>query len=119
MTELQSSPRKPCIKLISLSLGLWLAISLTGCDQNTQQPASKQGNQPNKPAEMPAIPVKTVLPIHREVLEWDEYTGRIEAMESVDIRARVSGYLEQVLFRDGGKVKKGDLLFVIDRRNYE
>jgi multidrug efflux system membrane fusion protein len=119
MTELQSSPRKPCIKLISLSLGLWLAISLTGCDQNTQQPASKQGNQPNKPAEMPAIPVKTVLPIHREVLEWDEYTGRIEAMESVDIRARVSGYLEQVLFKDGEKVKKGDLLFVIDRRNYE
>ena len=68
---------------------------------------------------MPPVPVKSVLPIHREVLEWDEYTGRIEAMESVDIRARVSGYLEQVLFKDGEKVKKGDRLFVIDRRNYE
>lgn len=68
---------------------------------------------------MPPIPVKTSLPVMREVLEWDEYTGRIEAMQSVDIRARVSGYLEEVRFKDGEKVRKGDLLFVIDRRSFE
>jgi multidrug efflux system membrane fusion protein len=52
------------------------------------------------------------------VLDWDEYTGHVEAMETVEIRARVSGYLEQVGFEDGAKIKKGDLLFVIDQRGY-
>lgn len=102
-----------------LSLGFCLGANLCGCDQQVPAPQSSPQSNPAKPPQMPPVPVKSVLPIHREVLEWDEYTGRIEAMESVDIRARVSGYLEQVLFKDGEKVKKGDLLFVIDRRNYE
>ena len=68
---------------------------------------------------MPPIIVKTVNPVSREVMEWDEYTGRIEAMQSVEIRARVSGYLEQVHFKDGQRVRKGDLLFEIDRRPFE
>lgn len=99
---------------LAFGLALLLPLLLVGCDQS----ASPSGS--GKPSlAMPPVPVKTLLPIRREVLEWDEYTGRIEAMESVDIRARVSGYLEQVLFKDGEKVNKGDLLFVIDRRNYE
>jgi len=58
-------------------------------------------------------------PITRELVEWDEYTGRLEAVESVDIRARVSGYLQSVHFTDGVVVKKGGLLFVIDPRPYQ
>jgi membrane fusion protein, multidrug efflux system len=68
----------------------------------------------------PPPPKVTVSqPIVREVVEWDEYTGRLEAVESVDVRARVSGYLQSVHFTDGAAVKKGALLFVIDPRPYQ
>ena len=53
------------------------------------------------------------------MIEWDEYTGRFEAVASVEIRARVSGYVDQIAFTDGQSVKKGDLLFVIDPRPFE
>jgi RND family efflux transporter MFP subunit len=52
------------------------------------------------------------------VLEWDEFTGRLEAVESVEIRPRVTGYIESVNFTEGSIVRKGDLLFVIDPRPY-
>jgi len=55
----------------------------------------------------------------RELIEGDEYTGRLEAVDSVEVRARVSGYLQSVHFKDGQIVKKGDLLFVIDPRPYQ
>jgi len=58
-------------------------------------------------------------PIAREVVEWDEYTGRFDAVDAVDVRARVSGYLVEVHFKDGQMVKKGDLLFTIDPRPFE
>jgi RND family efflux transporter MFP subunit len=58
-------------------------------------------------------------PVVREVMEWDEYTGRLEAVESVEVRAQVSGYLQSVHFTDGAMVKKGALLFVIDPRPYQ
>jgi RND family efflux transporter MFP subunit len=58
-------------------------------------------------------------PVVRNVIEWDEYTGRLEAVESVEVRARVSGYLQSVHFTDGAVVKKGALLFVIDPRPYQ
>ncbi len=67
---------------------------------------------------MPPVKVKVAQPLQKEVLEWDEYTGRIEAMETVEVRARVDGYLDRVNFKAGDKVKKGDLLFVIDPRPY-
>ncbi len=51
--------------------------------------------------------------------EWDEYQGRIEAVDSVEVRARVNGYLDSVNFKDGDEVKQGDLLFVIDPRPYQ
>lgn len=63
--------------------------------------------------------VSVVRPISREIFEWDEYIGRLESPESVDLRARVSGYLEKVHFKEGKEVKKGDLLFTIDRRPYQ
>lgn len=58
-------------------------------------------------------------PLKRAVTEWDEYTGRFDAVESVDIRARASGYLVEVHVRDGQDVKKGDLLYTIDPRPFE
>lgn len=74
----------------------------------------------SEPAAPPAAPKVTVsTPVVQEVAEWDEYTGRLEAVESVEVRARVSGYLQSVHFRDGQAVKKGDLLFVVDPRPYQ
>ncbi|MEY2602295.1 MAG: rane fusion protein multidrug efflux system, partial [Verrucomicrobiota bacterium] len=68
----------------------------------------------------PAPPVVTVVqPIAREVIEWDEYIGRLESPATVEIRARVSGYLDKVHFKEGKEVKKGDLLFTIDPRPYQ
>jgi RND family efflux transporter MFP subunit len=57
-------------------------------------------------------------PIEQDVTEWDEFTGRLEPIKSVEVRARVSGYLDSIHFTDGQLVKKGDLLFVIDPRPY-
>ena len=69
------------------------------------------------PQQPPAVSV--VQPIARDVVEWDEYIGRLESPETVEVRARVSGYLDKVHFKDGKEVKKGDLLFTIDRRPYQ
>jgi RND family efflux transporter MFP subunit len=68
----------------------------------------------------PAAPAVTVAkPLVKEMQEWSDFTGQFEARESVEIRARVSGYLESVDFTDGQLVKKGDLLFVIEPRPFE
>ena len=68
----------------------------------------------------PPPPEVTVgTPEVRSVTNWDEYTGRIAAVESVEVRARVSGYLQSIHFEDGQQVAAGDLLFVIDPRPYE
>jgi RND family efflux transporter MFP subunit len=68
----------------------------------------------------PPPPAVTVAkPLVEELREWSDFTGQFEARESVEIRARVSGYLESVNFTDGQLVKKGDLLFVIEPRPYE
>ncbi len=69
------------------------------------------------PAAPPSVTVEQ--PVRREVVEWDEYPGRLVAVDMVEVRARVSGYLESVHFKDGQVVKKGDLLFVIDPRPFE
>ena len=89
----------------------WMAVAVctlsTGCKQSTQAPAP------------PPPPVTVATPIRKEIVEWDEYTGRTEAVESVDIRPRVSGYIDQISFKDGQLVKPGDVLFVIDQRPYQ
>jgi len=67
----------------------------------------------------PAPPVTVATPLAKRVTNWDEFTGRFEASEQVEIRARVSGFLDSVHFRDGDLVKTGDLLFTIDQRPYK
>ncbi len=68
--------------------------------------------QQQQAAAPPPPPPKVTVsqPVVRDVVEWDEYTGRLEAVESVEVRARVSGYLQSVHFTDGAIVKKGALL---------
>jgi RND family efflux transporter MFP subunit len=83
--------------------------------------AASLGSAPRSAsAQGAAPPVVTVSkPVSREIVEWNEYTGQFAATESVDVRARVSGYLTEIHFQDGQFVKKGDLLFVIDPRPFQ
>jgi RND family efflux transporter MFP subunit len=69
------------------------------------------------PPAPPAVTVST--PLQKEITEWDEFTGQFAAVDYVEVRARVSGYLTEIHFQDGQMVKQGDLLFVIDPRPYE
>src|SRR4051812_16466475 len=92
--------------LFMLFLGL---LVHTGCRRGD---AARAGSQPP-----PAVIVST--PIKRDVTVYHEYTGNTHASESVEIRARVQGYLDSIHFQDGAEVKEGDLLFVIDPRPYQ
>ncbi|HEY5744099.1 MAG TPA: efflux RND transporter periplasmic adaptor subunit [Terrimicrobiaceae bacterium] len=67
----------------------------------------------------PPPEVSVASPVVKEVTEWDDLTGRLEPIKSVEVRPRVSGYLDSIHFKDGQEVKAGDLLFVIDPRPYE
>jgi RND family efflux transporter MFP subunit len=86
---------------------LLLAV-LAGCNQSQQQ-----GGGP------PAPTVTVATPVQRTVIDQDEYVGRFVAVNSVEIRSRLSGYLSEIHFKDGQTVKQGDLLFTIDRRPFE
>ncbi|GJD95012.1 efflux RND transporter periplasmic adaptor subunit [Methylobacterium iners] len=97
----------PTRRLASLLSILAFAAPLLGQPALAQAP----GGPPPK--------VTTAKPVVREFVETDTYTGRFEAVDYVEVRARVTGYLEKVLFQDGATVKKGDTLFVIDRRPYK
>jgi len=70
-------------------------------------------------AQQAPLPVNVVTAIEKEVNEWDEFTGRLDPVESVEIRPRVSGYITEIHFEAGAIVKKGDLLYVIDPRPYQ
>ena len=65
------------------------------------------------------LAVKVAQPIQQTITEWDEYTGRFEASERVEVRARVSGFIESVRFKAGQAVSKGDVLFIIDQRPFK
>jgi multidrug efflux system membrane fusion protein len=86
-----------------------LATLVASCGEAQQ----KQGGAPPAPAVTVAKPVK------RTVTDHDEYVGRFAAINSVEVRARVSGYLDGVHFKDGQIVKQGDLLFTIDKRPFQ
>lgn len=79
--------------------------------------AAMRSPEPAAPAPIPTVSAST--PLVKEVTGWDTYTGRLEAVDTVEVRSRVNGYVERVAFRDGDYVQKGDLLFVIDPRPYQ
>jgi RND family efflux transporter MFP subunit len=85
-----------------------LMLALSGCS-----------DKPPAPAAAAAPPVTVALPTKRVVTDWDEFTGRFEAMEEVQVRARVGGFVDSIQFKDGDFVKPGDLLYVIDSRPFE
>ena len=77
--------------------------------------------RPEAESKPPPSPIRVTIshPAQREIIEWDEYTGRLEAIDSVEVRARVSGYLQSIHFKDGAMVNPGSLLFVIDPCPYQ
>jgi RND family efflux transporter MFP subunit len=89
-------------------LAVLLATALSACSEKPPQPAAAA-----------APPVTVAQAVKRTVTDWDEFTGRFEAVEEVQVRARVGGYVTSVEFRDGDIVKTGDLLYVIDSRPFE
>jgi RND family efflux transporter MFP subunit len=97
-----------------LVVAMAMAAAVAGCDQ-----AATTQAQPQQKGAAPPPSVTVSQPLQREIVEWDEYTGRFDATETVEVRARVSGYLTEVHFKDGQSVKQGDLLFVIDPRPFE
>ncbi len=98
-----SGRNKSLLALVAVAIG----IGLAGCEKPAQAPA----------ASAPAVTVAN--PTKRTVTDWDEFTGRFDAIEQVQVRARVTGFVMSVDFKDGAIVKTGDLLYVIDPRQYE
>jgi len=97
------------VALAPVAVGLGATLWLAGCRQAMTAPASAG----------PPAPAVTVADVEeRTITEWDEFIGRLEAIESVEIRPRVAGYIERVTFTAGKEVKKGELLFQIDPRPY-
>lgn len=84
-----------------------LITQLSGCDRGVAQ------NAPPPPPEVSAAPV-----LIKPVSQWDNFNGRVEAVQSVQLRPRVSGYIESVNYREGDDVRKGQVLFTIDDRSY-
>ena len=84
---------------------LWLA----GCGDHV----AAQGGPPQAP------PVSVAPAVQRPINDTEEFTGRLEALETVDVRPRIGGTIERVHFKDGATVKRGDMLFTIDPRPYQ
>jgi RND family efflux transporter MFP subunit len=95
------------------SKSAWLIVAailalIPGCSK-----AQSENRQPTE------VAVVVTSPVKKQIVEWDEYVGRLESVEFVEVRARVSGYLQSIHFVEGQIVKKGDLLCVIDPRPFE
>src|SRR5438067_1720868 len=84
-----------------LVAAMLLSAAGAGCDQGSTTQAQQKGAPPP-----PGVTVSK--PLQREIVEWDEYTGRFDAVEIVEMRARVSGHLNEVRFKDGQAVKQGN-----------
>lgn len=98
-------------KLASVFLAFGVVFfSLQGCGERRNADSARKRK---------AVAVTVAKPVTRKIVEWDEHTGRFSAVESVEVRARVSGYIQSIHFREGAMVNKGDLLFVIDPRPFE
>ena len=103
-------PRKPFNKIFHRGLGgiaiSLLAVVLAACEQKAPRAAAPP-------------PVTVAQPVKRTVIDWDDFTGRFEAVEDVQVKARVGGFVTNVEFKDGDIVHAGDLLYIIDPRPFE
>lgn len=97
------------LPLLPLTVSLLVAAVVSACS----------GSQASPGADMPPPPdVSVAQVLSRNVKQWDDFTGRVSAVETVELRPRVSGYVERVAYREGDEVRKGQLLFLIDQRPY-
>ncbi|MGJ3447947.1 efflux RND transporter periplasmic adaptor subunit [Enterobacter sp. PTB] len=102
------SLQKSWVNVHLTALGaMFLSMLLVGCDDGVAQNAVPQA---------PAVSAADV--VVKSISQWDSFNGRIEAVESVQLRPRVSGYIDKVNYTDGQEVKKGEVLFTIDDRTY-
>jgi RND family efflux transporter MFP subunit len=106
ITSLLAEP--PQARLASLLVAIGL---ITGC--------KPEGNGPGGPPQAATPEVTVAKPVAKRLTDWDEFSGRLSARDRVEVRARVSGYLTKVHFKEGTEVKAGDALFTIDPRPYE
>jgi len=98
--------------IVLLLAAAGIAIAMAGCSDAT-------GKAAEQPAAAGGPPVSAAVVVQKDVAETQEFSGRLEAVDRVEIRPRVSGYITQVNFKPGAEVKKGDVLFVIDPRPYQ
>lgn len=106
---------KTAARPVVLALGAaGVAIMIAGCSDATGKAAEGQAQQAQA-----GPPVSAAAVIEKQVAETQEFSGRLEAVERVEIRPRVSGFITAVNFKPGAEVKKGDVLFVIDPRPYQ
>lgn len=99
--------------------GIGLAMSVAAAALIFDLPASRDATAASTPAETPAIPVTVAKVESRDVMRWEEFSGRLEAVDRVQIRSRVAGQIKAVHFREGALVKEGDALFTIDPAPYQ
>jgi membrane fusion protein, multidrug efflux system len=96
------------VGLIALGATIALLLTLGGCG----------GEQASGSAQAPPPEVSVAQVLWKSVQQWDEYTGRVSAIDTVELRPRVSGYVQRVAYKEGQDVKQGDLMFQIDPRPY-
>src|SRR5687768_3622652 len=108
LSSIRSAAGRPAWRLIGALLGATALVA--GCGD----PAEAQGGPPQGPP-----PVSVAPAVQRAVAESEEFSGRLEATELVELRPRVAGSIDKVHFTDGATVRKGDLLFTIDPRPFE
>ena len=102
------------VRPVVLALGAaGIAALIAGCSDATGKAAEAQAQAQAGP------PVSASVVLEKPIAETQEFSGRLEAVERVEIRPRVSGYITAVNFKPGAEVKKGDVLFVIDPRPYQ
>src|SRR5262249_30499268 len=100
---------------------VFLGITLTGCDKF--MPGKSAGGAPGggPPGQPPPKPPEVLvsLPVVAEITDYEDFTGRTMAKPTIDIRPRVTGYLDKIYFKEGADVKEGDMLYEIDPRPYQ
>src|ERR1700722_17090253 len=101
------------------SISIWFAAAVFTAVVLVQLAGCARGETATPAAAAPAPSVTVATVLSRQISDFDEFTGRFEAVERVEIRPRVSGYIASVNFVQGREVAKGDVLFVIDPRPYE
>jgi multidrug efflux system membrane fusion protein len=103
---------RPIVGAVAMAMAGLLAANLSGCD-------SANGKAAESATTTPGAVVSAATVVEKAVIETQEFSGRMEAIERVDIRARVNGFITSVNIDPGAIVKKGDVLFVIDQRPYQ